>query len=265
MCYEEKYRKFWKKSKEQETSPLSSRRRSEISSPKSRTKKVKLSKRDKVSQMYLRNSTKTCTKAKKKLLKKERTHVLKLTVKILTNTTPSQKLQKNEIQDAIDRLKKGRAKDSNGIRAEQLENCSDDTKEKSGQSSTQLRSRMTSHQKVGERSESRSFTKKKVTEKMQAITVQFVACQYYISCLPPYYALDSLLLCTEYILPTRRGFGPNIDVTITLWCTECWSSVVVSGVYHCTSARSTSRKHLIESNIQRYGVLCSSTVSSQHM
>ena len=40
----------------------------------------------------------------------------------------------NEIQDAIDRLKKGKAKDSNGIRAEQLKNCSDDTKEKSGQS-----------------------------------------------------------------------------------------------------------------------------------
>ena len=37
---------------------------------------------------------------------------------------------KSEIQDAIDRLKKGKAKDSNGIRAEQLKNCSDDTKEK---------------------------------------------------------------------------------------------------------------------------------------
>ena len=36
----------------------------------------------------------------------------------------------NEIQDAIDRLTKGKAKDSNGIRAEQLKNCSEDTKEK---------------------------------------------------------------------------------------------------------------------------------------
>ena len=35
----------------------------------------------------------------------------------------------NEIQDAIDRLIKGKAKDSNGIRAEQLKNCSEDTKE----------------------------------------------------------------------------------------------------------------------------------------
>ena len=40
------------------------------------------------------------------------------------------KESKNEIQDAIDRLKKGKAKDSDGIRAEQLKNCNDDTKEK---------------------------------------------------------------------------------------------------------------------------------------
>ena len=36
----------------------------------------------------------------------------------------------NEMQDAIDRLKKGKAKDSNGIRAEQFKKCSDDTTEK---------------------------------------------------------------------------------------------------------------------------------------
>ena len=34
-----------------------------------------------------------------------------------------------EIQCAIDRLKKGKAKDSNGIRAEQLKICSEETKE----------------------------------------------------------------------------------------------------------------------------------------
>ena len=34
-----------------------------------------------------------------------------------------------EIQNAIDRLKKGKAKDSNGIRAEQLKLCSEETKE----------------------------------------------------------------------------------------------------------------------------------------
>ena len=35
-----------------------------------------------------------------------------------------------EIQAAVDRLKKGKARDSNGIRAEQLQICSEDTKEK---------------------------------------------------------------------------------------------------------------------------------------
>ena len=39
-------------------------------------------------------------------------------------------ITKVESQDAIDRLKKGKAKDSNGIRAEQSKNCSDGTKEK---------------------------------------------------------------------------------------------------------------------------------------
>ena len=59
---------------------------------------------------------------------KVRTRALKKMKNILANTTPSQSLQKNEIQDAIDRLKEGKANDSNGIRAEQLKNCSDDTK-----------------------------------------------------------------------------------------------------------------------------------------
>ena len=49
-------------------------------------------------------------------------------------TDPSQlhsipEFTENEFQDAIDRLKKGKAKGSNGIRAEQLKNCSGDTKE----------------------------------------------------------------------------------------------------------------------------------------
>ena len=139
-------------------------------------------------------------------------------------TDPSQhnsipEFTKNEIQDAIDRLKKGKAKDSNGIRAEQFKNCSDDTKEKSGQRSMKLCSRRTSHQNAGERSVSRSFTKK-VTEKMQAITGQFVACQFYTSCSPQFCMPGSHLLCTKYNLPTRQGFGPTIDVTTTLWCTE---------------------------------------------
>ena len=48
---------------------------------------------------------------------------------------PVTKFEKNCIQDAVDHLKKGKAKDSSGVRAEQLKNCSDTTKEKSGRSS----------------------------------------------------------------------------------------------------------------------------------
>ena len=135
--------------------------------------------------------------------------------------------------------------------------------ENSGQSSTKLRSRRTSHQEAGEKSESKSFTKR-VTEKTQVTTGQSVVCQCCTSCLPQYYMLDSPLACTECNLPTKQGFGPTIDVTITLWCTECWSNVVASGVYRCTSARSTSRKHSTVSNIQPYGIPCSSTVLNQH-
>ena len=44
----------------------------------------------------------------------------------------------------------------------------------------------TSHRKVSARSEFKSSTQK-VTEKMQAITGHFAACQCYINCLPQYY------------------------------------------------------------------------------
>ena len=122
---------------------------------------------------------------------------------------------KIEIQVAINRLKKkGKRKTAVEYELNSSKTVVTTRKKKSGQSSTKLRSRKTSHQKAGERSEYRSFTKKE-TEKMQAITDQFVACQYYASCLPPYYTLDSLLLCTEYNLQIRRCFGPIIDVTTT--------------------------------------------------
>ena len=84
--------------------------------------------------MSLRNSTKFCTKVRKVTKNKERTRALKKKKKLLANTIPFQ-IYKNCIQDAIDRLKKGKAKDSSGVRAEQLKNCSETTKEKSGRSS----------------------------------------------------------------------------------------------------------------------------------
>ena len=87
------------------------------------------------SQMSLRNSTKFCTEVRKVTKKKERTRALKKKKKKLLDNTIPFKNYKNCIQDAIDRLKKGKAKDSSGVRAEELQNCSDITKEKSGRSS----------------------------------------------------------------------------------------------------------------------------------
>ena len=144
-----------------------------------------------------------------------------------------------------------------------VKNCSDDTKEKSGQFWTKLCSRRTSHRKVGEKIVYRSFTRK-ATEKMQAITSQFVAFQFYTSCLPQYYMHASPHPCTKFNHQTKVGFGLTIDVTTTLWCTEYWSKVVVNGVYRCTSARSTSRKHSTVSNNRRYVAPCGSTESNEH-
>ena len=71
----------------------------------------------------------------------------------------------------------------------------------------------TSRQEVGERSESRSCTRK-VTEKMRAITGQFEACLYYINCSLLYFTHVSLPPCTKFNLPTKVGFGPTTEQMI---------------------------------------------------
>ena len=55
--------------------------------------------------------------------------------KLLANTTPFKNLQKLYPRRHRPPQKKGKAKDSSGVRAEELKNCSDTTKEKSGRSS----------------------------------------------------------------------------------------------------------------------------------
>ena len=77
---------------------------------------------------------------------------------------------------------------------------------------------------------------------MLEITGQFVVYQYCTICSLRYFMLDSPPACTEYNLPTRRGFSQTTDARITSWCTGCWSNVVACGAYRCTSARSISQK-----------------------
>ena len=56
---------------------------------------------------------------------------------------------KEEIDAAIHRLKKGKARDSSGVRAEQLKICSEETREKYETSSMTLRNKRTSYRKAG--------------------------------------------------------------------------------------------------------------------
>ena len=197
-----KFKRSWKMSIVQGTFPVSNQRRSESSSPKIKNKEGEAIK-------TRQGITNVFAKFYEDLYEGEEGYTEEgmdsrteddKTVPIQHNSISE--FTQNEIQDAINR------QDSNGIRAEQLKNCSDDTKARSRQSSTKLRSRRTSHQKAGERFGYWSYTRK-VTEKMQVITGQFVACQYYTICLPPHCTHVSLHPCTKSYLPTKVGFGPT--------------------------------------------------------
>ena len=104
---------------------------------------------------------------------------------------PFQNLQKNEVQDAIDRLTKGKAKDSSGVRAEQLKNCSDETKEKMRTIFNEI-------------TRQKDFTSKS-WRKIQVI---------YKKGDREYFVHVSLHPCTKSNLPTKVGFGPIIELMI---------------------------------------------------
>ena len=71
-----------------------------------------------------------------------------------------------------------------------------------------LRNRRTSHQKIG-RKICIQVIYKKVTEKMQAITGQFAAYQFYTSFLRLYYTLDLPPPLHRIQPPDQAGFRPN--------------------------------------------------------
>ena len=109
------------------------------------------------------------------------------------------------------------------------------------------------------KSVSKSFTKR-VTEKMQVTTGQSVVCQCCTSGLPQYYMHDSPLACTEYNLPTKRGFDPITDVTITLMvyrvleqrCRE-WNVPLYISTIDFTKAFDRIKHSAIWSSLQFYG------------
>ena len=86
--------------------------------------------------MSLRNSTKFCTKVRKVTKKKGTDSRTEERRKSFWPTQSRSKIYK-KLNPRRHRppQKKGKAKDSSGVRAEQLKNCSDTTKEKSGRSS----------------------------------------------------------------------------------------------------------------------------------
>ena len=59
-------------------------------------------------------------------------------------------ITKDEIQSAINKLKKGKACDNNGIRAEDITNCNDTTKEKIRQIFNEVLNKKATHQEHGE-------------------------------------------------------------------------------------------------------------------
>ena len=75
--------------------------------------------------MYSKSSTQTFMKMNKGKTTKKNKGKLKRALKAKSQY---QSFTKEEIQDAIDRLKRGKAGDSSGVQTEQLKNCSERTK-----------------------------------------------------------------------------------------------------------------------------------------
>ena len=137
--------------------------------PKVRNKKAKPSTRDRESQMFSLNSTRACTKVKKMMRKKTESRTGK-DERLPDQYNPIPEFTKNEIQNAIGCLKKGKAKDSSGVRAEQLKNCSDSTEEKITMIFNEITRQEDFTPKSRHEIRIQVMYKKKGTNKMQAIT-----------------------------------------------------------------------------------------------
>ena len=112
-------KEYLKNSKVSEISRESKQQRRESSSRKSRTKKVNASPLEKESPIPLENSTRDSMKI---VVKTTSEHETKGDKRIPEITS-------EELQSAISKLKAGKSPDGNGIRAEDIKDCSDETRE----------------------------------------------------------------------------------------------------------------------------------------
>ena len=172
----------------------------------------------------------------------------------LINTIPFQNLQKMRFKMPSTASKKEKQKTAVEYELNSSENVMTERKKKSGRSSMKLHDKKTSHRKVGARSEFKSSTKK-VTEKMQAITGHFAACQCFLNRLPQYYIDDKIQP------PDQGGLRPNhrtedhlmVYRVLEQRCRE-WGVPLYISTIDFTKAFDRIKHSALWSSLQFYGV-----------
>ena len=202
------FRRSWKKSKEQETYPVSNQLRDESLSQRSKQRRRN-------HQDETRNRQGFCKILLRFIWRRRRSHWRRREVergrrRKRTWTKQFHKRVRNWRDSGRhwpNKKRESERRQWNTSRTAQKLQWWDERK-KSGQSSMKLHCKKTSHQKAGEKSEYKWFTKK-VTEKMQATTGQYVVCQYCTSCSLQYFMLDLPLGLHKIQPPDQAGFRPN--------------------------------------------------------
>ena len=147
-----------------------------------------------------------------------------------------------KMQDAIDRLKRGRASDSNVIRAEDIKECDEETKEMIRQIFNEIIKQKECTLEIWQRTRIKVIFKKGRCGKCKQLPPQFVHCQlctnYSRHCFTPGCAQGS----THVNHLTREGSEDLIKLLITSQCTDCWSNAVKSGASHRAYLRLISPK-----------------------
>ena len=141
----------------------------------------------------------------------------------------------NQFRSSQQMKSKMRAGDSSGVRAEQIKNCSDETKERIRQIFNEILLQKQCTPKTWRRIRVQVIHKKRVTKKMRAITGLSAHYLYYTKCLPRSCTHDSLHPCTKCSHSTRVAFGPSFDGVQSI-------RTALSGV-GCTAVHLDNRLH----------------------